>query len=161
MATVFLGLGSNIDPEQNLQKAAALLRERWPDAEFSSVYRSAPVGFERQDDFLNAAARIETDEDPAAVRAALTEMENQLGKATPFANGPRTIDLDILLVDDRVIKLPGLEVPHPRLHERRFVLEPLCELLDPHTRHPTLGKSLEAFLEASLDQSCDLIETTL
>lgn len=149
MPTVAVAIGSNIDPERNLSRAAALLQERWPDIRFSGVYRSAPVGFADQADFLNAAAVFASDEDPREIKRALEAIETELKKATPFANGPRTIDLDLLLWADAVLREPGLTIPHPRMHLRRFVLEPLLELLPPEEKHPVLHTPWISLLEAT------------
>jgi 2-amino-4-hydroxy-6-hydroxymethyldihydropteridine diphosphokinase len=128
MTQVFLGLGSNIDPETNLRDAAAMLREQFPSLRFSPVYRSKAIGYEDQADFLNAVAVMETKKTPEEIQEVLRGTEKHLKKATPFANGPRTIDLDLLLYGDEIIDRPGLTVPHPRMHGRRFVLQPLFDL---------------------------------
>ncbi len=161
MARVCVGIGSNIRAEENMAAAAALLRAKWPQVIFSSVYRTRPVGYEAQEDFLNAVACFGTTDTPEQIRKSLNHMEQSLGKATPFTNGPRTIDLDVLLYDEQVMTVTALTIPHPRMHERRFVLEPLCELVPPNEKHPVLGQSWESLLEASLDQSCDLTEQML
>lgn len=111
------------------------------------MYRSKAVGYEDQDDFLNAVARIETNESALSVHEALVSIEQHLKKATPFENGPRTIDLDLLLYGDKIIDEPGLSVPHPRMHQRRFVLEPLLELIDAGSVHPLTKKSWYALLD--------------
>lgn len=125
---VFIGIGSNIDAENNLKAASAMLRLRWPDTRFSSVYKTAAREVTDQADFLNAVAEIETDESPEAIAQTLQSIEHDLKKAPPFKYGPRTIDLDLLLYGDRTIQTSDLTVPHPRMRERRFVLEPLSEL---------------------------------
>ncbi len=105
------------------------------------------MGYTDQADFLNAVALIETDESAQTIKDTLTDIERQLGKATPFENGPRTIDLDLLLYGDETIQTETLTIPHPRMHERRFVLEPLCELIDPTLRHPILKISWQQLLQ--------------
>ena len=175
MPTVFLGLGSNIDPEQNLREAARMLRLREGTICFSSVYRTKAQGYGDQPDFLNAAARLETDDPPEVVKAELEAIERALGKAIPFRFGPRTIDLDLLLYGNMI--LPSAEewrdvcvrwrdapvgllyVPHPRMHERRFVLEPLLELNNPEEHHPVLGRSWHELLGKCASQEC--AKTTL
>lgn len=123
-------MGSNIDAENNMRACAEMLRADYPDITFSSVYRTAARDAEDQDDFLNAVAKIETDEDPQDVHETLKTIENELEKHLPYPKGPRTIDLDILLFDNLQMDEDGLQIPHPRMLERRFVLEPLSELDD-------------------------------
>ncbi len=143
MTTVYLGLGSNIDPETNLKAAAVLLRARWPTIRFSPVYRTGAIGYEAQDDFLNAVARLETDERPPEIFDVMRSIEKALKKATPFKDGPRTIDLDLLLYGTLEIRDSGFEIPHPRMHQRRFVLEPLMQLIDAE-EEPRWAPQLEA-----------------
>lgn len=137
-----------------------LLREHWPYIIFSSLYSSDPREFEEQDPFLNAAAKVETDTSPEEVSQILRAVEDELEKNPPFKYGPRTIDLDVLLYDDNVIEDEDLCIPHPRMHERRFVLEPLCELIDPQKIHPTLEVSWHSLLEAVKDQTCVRMQET-
>lgn len=152
MPSIYIALGSNIDPENNLKAAATMLRERHPAVRFSSVYRSAPLHHEEQDDFLNAVARIDADHTPDAIYAFLTHIEGLLKKNPPFKFGPRTIDLDLLLHGNVIQPNPPLILPHPRMHERRFVLEPLTELLHPKEKHPILGKAWEELLQMTKGQ---------
>jgi 2-amino-4-hydroxy-6-hydroxymethyldihydropteridine diphosphokinase len=153
MTRIVIGLGSNIQPQANLITAADLLREEWPDMRFSGVYRSKAVGYAKQDDFLNAVAVAETDRDALSVHGKLKQIEEALGKEIAFANGPRTIDLDLLLYGDERIDEPGLTVPHPRMLERRFVLEPLVELID--------GKEWKEALGNVKDQECEKTDLEL
>lgn len=139
---VAIGLGSNIDAEQNLKAASDLLRKAYPNIRFSHVYTTAARDYEDQDDFLNAVGVVETKESVDAVLTTLRSIESALGKTLPFKSGPRTIDLDILLYGDEVIRRDDLTVPHPRMHERRFVLEPLVELMN----EPTWRQLLKATL---------------
>jgi 2-amino-4-hydroxy-6-hydroxymethyldihydropteridine diphosphokinase len=158
---IFIGLGSNISPEQNLKSAAAILRKHFPDIQFSSVYRSKAMEIENQDDFLNAVAIVDTEKSPQEVHTILQEIEQSLGKAPPYRFGPRTIDLDILLYGNGAFTEDGLAIPHKRMHERRFVLEPLCELLDSQAMHPVLSVTWEELLEKTLDQQCALTDIAL
>ena len=103
---------------------------------------------------------METEEPPEEVVQILREIETKLKKSPPFKFGPRTIDLDLLLFGNKVIEKEGLSVPHPRMHERRFVLEPLCELLSPQAVHPTLRQSWAKLLESTKDQECTRVEET-
>ncbi len=155
MTSIYIALGSNIDPEDNLKAAATMLRERLPGIRFSSVYRSAPLHHEQQDDFLNAVAGFDADLAPDDVYEFLTNVERHLKKAPPFKFGPRTIDLDLLLHGNLIRPDPPLILPHPRMHERRFVLEPLIELLDPTATHPVIGKTWEELLDKTLDQKAN------
>ena len=167
-------MGSNIDPKENLGTAAAFLRSYWPRVTFSSVYRTAPREVTDQPDFLNAVARIETDQSPKEVLSSLKDIEAKLGKAPPYRYGPRTIDLDLLLYDDlihpneqkwqsykREARSYTLIVPHLEMHKRRFVLEPLCELANPQTVHPLLKESWNALLKRTRDQPCSRIPFSL
>ena len=155
MTLVGIALGSNIEADNNMRAAARLLRERFPGIRFSRVYRTAPEGYTGQEDFLNAAAVMDTRESPDAVHASLKEIESALGKAIPFRWGPRTIDLDVIFYGDMSIDTPTLTVPHPRAHERRFVAEPLLELLPSESRHPTIGKTWKDLLSALPSQKIE------
>ena len=119
-----------------------------------------------QNFFLNAVARYESDEKPDTCLLALQEIENALGKNTLRTFGPRTIDLDILLCGDLTISVGArhavpLQVPHPRMHERRFVLDPLCELINPKSLHPVLKKSWSALRKSVGNQECTKINLVL
>ena len=161
MNTVYIGIGSNIDAENNLQKCAELLRESHERIHFSSVYKTAARDVEDQEDFLNAVCKVETDTAPSDVHNALQAIEQQLGKKLEYAKGPRTIDLDILLYEDEMIEAVDLQIPHPSMHERRFVLEPLCEVLDAETIFPGSATSIGELLEKTLDQDCEKVDFTL
>jgi 2-amino-4-hydroxy-6-hydroxymethyldihydropteridine diphosphokinase len=126
-----IALGSNIeDPEAQVRRAfdeiAALPGTRL--IERSRLHRTRPVGYADQPDFVNAMALVETTLEPRALLDALLAIEQKHGRKRTIANGPRTLDLDIILYGDRVIDEPGLKVPHPRAKEREFVLEPLREV---------------------------------
>jgi 2-amino-4-hydroxy-6-hydroxymethyldihydropteridine diphosphokinase len=139
MAVVYLGLGSNLDDRtQHLVRACAVLHHH-PAVEVvavSSLYRTAPVGVTDQPWFLNAVAQLHTTLRPAALLAVTQATERRLGRVSTRRWGPRCIDLDILLYDGVEAHTPYLTIPHPRLHERAFVLEPLAELA-PDLRLPT------------------------
>jgi len=129
----YVGLGSNLgDPAGRLRQAIAALGDisHTRVRRCSSFYRSAPVGMSNQPDFVNAVCEIETALDPAALLQAMLEVERRHGRVRDGEKGgPRTLDLDLLLYGERVLHEPGLDIPHPRLHERAFVLQPLAELL--------------------------------
>ena len=128
----WIGLGSNLgNPVAQLKKALAKLEET-PAIELrkiSACYRTAPWGKLDQDDFLNAVAMLETELQPGELLDVLLQIEQQMGRDRSVGRwGPRCIDLDLLSYDDLVIKSPGLELPHPSMHLRAFVLRPLLEL---------------------------------
>jgi len=131
MEAAYIALGSNLkEPQRQLQSAFAALA-RLPDTQLaarSSLYRSTPVGFVNQPDFVNAVAAIRTALAPRTLLDALLAIEREHGRVREFPNAPRTLDLDIVLYGERVIDEPGLSVPHPRMHERAFVVVPLAEI---------------------------------
>ena len=139
MGHAYVGLGSNLgDREATLRAALELLGD--DVVAVSSFRETDPVGYLDQPRFLNAAAALETGLEPRPLLERLLEIELGLGRTRDGPRfGPRTIDLDLLLYGDRVIAEPGLVVPHPRLAERRFALEPLAEL-DPDLVVPGLGR---------------------
>ena len=129
--SAYVGIGSNLgDRLENLRSAVRNL-SRTPDVRVvrsSSVYETAPVGGPQQGDFLNAVVEISTELEPHALLEALQRIENELGRLRAERNGPRTIDLDLLLYGNEEIAEPDLTVPHPRMLERAFVVVPLTEL---------------------------------
>ena len=146
MRRAYVGLGANLgDRADTLARALVLLGEQ-PSIELvavSSFRETEPVGYLEQPRFLNAAAAIETSLEPQALLAALLEIERELGRTREGPRyGPRTVDLDLLLVEGVLLDEPGLTLPHPRLHERAFVLEPLVEL-DPGIVVPGQGTAAE------------------
>jgi 2-amino-4-hydroxy-6-hydroxymethyldihydropteridine diphosphokinase len=148
MSEAYVGIGSNLgDREGNVRRALELLGAD-PQIEVVAVSRlreTAPVGLLEQPDFVNAAAKIRTELSPPELLDRLLEVERELGRVrTGERYGPRTIDLDLLLYDQEVVQEPGLRVPHPRLAERRFALEPLLDL-DPALSVPGRG-SVQALL---------------
>jgi 2-amino-4-hydroxy-6-hydroxymethyldihydropteridine diphosphokinase len=124
-------LGANLDdPAAQVEYAFDELA-RLPDTLLSarsSLYVSAPVGYDQQPDFINAVARLETRLSPRALLVALLDIEHRHGRQRTFRNAPRTLDLDLLLYGNARFHEPGLALPHPRMHERAFVLEPLMEI---------------------------------
>jgi 2-amino-4-hydroxy-6-hydroxymethyldihydropteridine diphosphokinase len=132
VSTAYIGLGSNLgDREATLRRALARLNATLGVrvVAVSSFRETDPVGFTEQPKFVNAVAAVETELDPRALLETLLSIERAMGRTRDAPRfGPRTIDLDLLLYEDRVVDEPGLQVPHPRLHERTFVLEPLAEL---------------------------------
>jgi 2-amino-4-hydroxy-6-hydroxymethyldihydropteridine diphosphokinase len=153
MARAFVGLGSNLGDREGTLRAAVGRLRALPHTRFvalSKLRNTEPVGYLDQPRFLNGAAELETELSPRELLTALLQLEQAFGRnrsAVP-QQGPRTLDLDLLLYGDEEIAEPGLEVPHPRLHERAFVLEPLAEL-DPALEVP--GKGTVQALLARLD----------
>jgi 2-amino-4-hydroxy-6-hydroxymethyldihydropteridine diphosphokinase len=151
---VYLSLGSNLgDRAKNLRDAVAALRKAGIDVtRISSVYETEPVDYLDQPWFLNCAVEAETELPAVAVLKALRQIEANMGSKKLVSKGPRLIDLDILLYSDETIDTPELQVPHPRMHLRRFVLEPLAEIA-PNVRHPVSGLSAAEMLTNSPDKS--------
>ena len=151
MARVFIGIGSNVgDRAAHIAHAraalAALPKTRL--VAFSKVYETAPVGPVPQGEYFNAAAELDTQLEPLELLEKLRGIEAGSGRAPESQRvkwGPRTLDLDILLYDDRVIANDRLRVPHPHMHERRFVLEPLADIA-PEANHPTAGATIRELL---------------
>ena len=143
----FVGLGSNLaDPIGQVRQAFTEL-EAIPATRVtarSSLYRTSPVGYLEQPEFINAVASVQTTLEPQVLLAALLAIENRHGRRRGMRNAPRTLDLDLLLYGEEVLDRDGLTLPHPRLHERRFALEPLAEL-DPALEVPGRG-SVQALL---------------
>ena len=132
MDTVFLGIGSNLgNRKKNIELAVEKLRalKKTKVVGISRVIRSKPVGGPAQPDFLNGAVKIKTRLSPVTLLRELKNIEKDLGRIETVRNGPRPIDLDILLYSDRIIQRPGLRIPHPRMFEREFVLKPLLEII--------------------------------
>lgn len=148
VARAYLALGSNLgDRALHLLEALARLSQL-PETRLlrlSSVYETLPVG-PPQPLYLNQVAELETGLPPEALLAFILEIERALGRLRREKWGPRTLDLDLLLYGKLVLSSPSLTLPHPRLHERAFVLVPLCDLI-PEAIHPVLGRSFRALLE--------------
>lgn len=129
--SAFIGLGSNLaNPSAQVLQAMQAI-DRLPEIRVSarsSLYRSAPVGYLDQPDFINAVVRIETSLAPLALLHALLALEQESGRTREFQNAPRTLDLDVLLYDDIQHHEHGLTLPHPQMHKRAFVLQPLLEI---------------------------------
>ena len=158
MTVAYVGLGANLgDPRRQLQSAIEELMSL-PETRFvlvSSLYRSAPLGYADQPDFLNAVAQLDTGLTPEALLGHLQEIEDRQGRERPFPGAPRTLDLDLLLHGDAVMATPRLTLPHPRMHERAFVLEPLTEIA-PAVAIPGCGPARE-LLAACRNQNIERI----
>jgi len=153
-AQAFIALGANLGrPVAQLQRALQLIG-RLPCTyivHVSGFYASAAVGYADQPDFVNAVAEVDTSLTAPQLLEALLAIESVLGRVRTFQNAPRTIDLDVILYGDQQIEAPGLIVPHPRMHERAFVLRPLLEIA-PDIFIPGLGAA-SAFLPQVADQA--------
>jgi 2-amino-4-hydroxy-6-hydroxymethyldihydropteridine diphosphokinase len=156
--SAFIGLGANLDdPCAQVQRAFGELA-RLPQSTLvakSSLWRSAPVGYANQPEFINAVAKLETGLSADALLSELQNVESAHGRERSFPNAPRTLDLDLLLYGDEVRDSPRLMLPHPRMHERAFVLEPLVEI-SPEAAIPGRG-SARANLQMLKDQACERI----
>jgi 2-amino-4-hydroxy-6-hydroxymethyldihydropteridine diphosphokinase len=146
--TVYLSLGSNVgDRAGNLGDAIRRLRALGKVLQISSFYETEPVEFTAQPWFLNCAVELETEETAVQLMADILEIEQQMGRTRTQKKGPRSIDIDILLFGDLTVQAESLSIPHPALHERRFVLEPLSEIAS-EVRHPVLKRSVRELLDA-------------
>ena len=144
---VYLALGTNLgDRPANLKQAIAALTPQLEVKAKSQVYETPPWGFEDQPKFLNQVIKANTYLDPEPLLKHLKRLEVALGRKESFPNGPRLIDMDILFYDDLVLEKPSLVLPHPRLHERGFVLLPLLEIA-PNLVHPVHKKSVREMAE--------------
>jgi 2-amino-4-hydroxy-6-hydroxymethyldihydropteridine diphosphokinase len=145
---VYLSLGSNVgDRETQLRDAQARLGGLGRVVAVSSVYETAPVEFTGQPWFLNCVSALETSLAPQQLMSAILGIEQQMGRVRRQSKGPRSIDIDILLFGNETIESQELTIPHPAMHQRRFVLEPMAEIA-PEVVHPILAKTIRELLDA-------------
>ncbi len=152
MNRAFLLIGGNMgNREANLAASSAMIHRRCGSVlQHSSLYETAAWGLEDQPDFLNQVLLVDTAHKPRELLETLLDIEQELGRIRQQKNGPRTIDLDILLYNDDVIHEPGLQIPHPRMASRRFVLAPLAEIAG-ELIHPITSKTIRQMLDECTD----------
>ena len=149
---VYLSLGSNLgDRAAHLAQAIARMAVAGTVERVSAFYETQPVDVPDQPWFLNCVLALETEKSPDDLLRFILSIESDMGRVRTRRRGPRTIDIDIVLFGERIVDEPGLKIPHPAMHQRRFVLEPLVEIA-PQVCHPTLGKSVRELL-AELPES--------
>ncbi len=154
MKIVFLGIGTNLGSREiNLGKAIERIGESiGPVIESSSIYETEPWGFQANEEFLNQVVKVRTDLNPSGLLGRILMIESLLGRIRGEKRyESRLIDIDILLYDDIIVDEESLKIPHPLMHQRRFVLVPLCELA-PDMIHPVLKKSFADLLEICEDK---------
>ena len=155
MKTVFLGIGTNLgDKEDNLKKALVMIEESIGHiVASSSIYETEPWGFECRHEFLNMVVLVKTDLKPSGLLGRILMTEARMGRLREAKKySSRIIDIDILLYNKQIIKMVDLVIPHPLMHERRFVLVPLCEIA-PEGIHPVFKKTFTKLLEECRDGS--------
>ncbi|MDC0542550.1 2-amino-4-hydroxy-6-hydroxymethyldihydropteridine diphosphokinase [Methylophilaceae bacterium] len=153
MSKIYIALGSNLEePSQQIYKAINLIDaiDELSVTHTSSLYKTKPIGKIDQPDFINAAVKVEGDISPENLHAALQDIETKAGRIRMELNEPRTLDLDILLIDDLIMKTKKLTVPHPRMHQRQFVIVPLFEI-NQKLNIPGIG-SIDEILKSLPDQ---------
>jgi len=145
---VYLALGTNLGKrKENLKTALAEITQFAKIEKESTIYETEPVGYKDQGMFLNMVIEISTELSAREFILKLQEIENKMGRVREIQNGPRTIDLDILLYNQEKISQKNLEIPHPRMHERIFVLQPLNEIAE-NIIHPTLNQTINQIYES-------------
>jgi 2-amino-4-hydroxy-6-hydroxymethyldihydropteridine diphosphokinase len=157
----FIGLGANLgDPAEQIRNALDALRAcpGISNVSASSLYGSAPVDAPGQSQYVNAAAMIDTTLEPMALLRRLLDIEARFGRQRSVQNAPRTLDLDLLLYDQEIVDVPDLRIPHPRMHQRRFVLEPLTEIA-PALEIPGHGSAAH-LLARVMDQAVQRLEAS-
>ncbi len=153
MKKIFLGIGSNVgNKKRNIDTAIELLSSFVKNLKKSSYYFSKAVGYTEQDDFLNMAVLGFTELSPEQLLEKVKEIEVEVGRIERFHWGPREVDIDILFYENEIVSKENLEIPHPRIQERDFVLQPLLDL-EPEFIHPVLKKSIKEMFSELKDFS--------
>ncbi len=143
---VYIGIGSNLNNREKLIKESIEeIKEFAKLKKQSKIIETEPVGYTNQGKFLNMVIEIDTNLEPLELLIKLQEIEHKLGRIREIKNGPRTIDLDILFYGDKIVNQPHLQIPHPHIEQREFVLEPLAEIAGEKI-HPISKKSIETLL---------------
>jgi len=146
-STAFLSLGSNVDARKNILSGISALRQEFSEVALSPVYQTEPVDYKDQDWFINYVVKMETVLEPLVLLDQLKAIEHHAGRTRDSVRfGPRFLDLDIIFYDEIVMDHPRLVIPHPRMHKRRFVLKPVCDI-DPHMNHPVFHCTMQSLLE--------------
>ena len=158
MHLIFLALGSNIENrKQHVQTAIVLLREKVHNITVAPLYETKPRYFENQQNFLNTVLSGYTDLKPLELLQFTKTVQQEVGRVERFRNGPREIDIDILFYDNEVYKGEELEIPHPRLQERDFVLQPFADI-NPDFLHPVLKKTIRELLDILPEEQRSVIK---
>ena len=158
MYHIFLALGSNIENrKQHVETAIVLLREKVRDITVAPLYETKPRYFEDQQNFLNTVLSGYTDLEPRELLQFTKAVQKEVGRVERFRNGPREIDIDILFYDNVVYKDEELEIPHPRLQERDFVLQPFFDI-NPDFSHPVLKKTIRELLDTLTEEQRSVIK---
>jgi len=151
VAKAYLGIGSNIgNRKKNIRKSINLIKNKCKIIKISSIYKTEPIGYKNQNWFINCVIKIETKLTPEELLIFLKNTELKLKRIKKIKNGPRTIDLDILFYKNSIINKYNLIIPHPRAHERLFVLTPLKEI-SPKLIHPILRKNITNIIKGVKD----------
>jgi 2-amino-4-hydroxy-6-hydroxymethyldihydropteridine diphosphokinase len=159
VAIAYLGLGTNLDDRgANLARALREIERIARIYDVSRIYETAPVGYADQPEFWNLAVRVSTALPPAELMRRLKEIEQRMGRAVTFVNGPRLIDIDILFYNDEIVDEPTLQIPHPRLMQRAFVLRPLAEIA-PALTDPRSGRRIQDALVDVSDQAASPVSS--
>jgi 2-amino-4-hydroxy-6-hydroxymethyldihydropteridine diphosphokinase len=157
MEIIFLALGSNIENrKRHVEKAITLLHEKVYDITVAPLYETKPRYFENQQNFLNTVLRGFTDLEPRKLLQFTKTVQQEVGRVERFRNGPREIDIDVLFYANKVYKDEELEIPHPRLQERDFVLQPFADI-NPDFSHPILKKTIRELLNALPEEQRSII----
>ena len=158
MHQIFLALGSNIgNRKQYIEESILLLREKMNDVTIAPLYETEPLYFENQNNFLNTVLSGFTDLEPQELLQFTKTVQKKVGRVERFRNGPREIDIDILFYDNVVYKDEELEIPHPRLQERDFVLQPFSDI-NPDFSHPVLKKTIRELLDTLPEEQRSVIK---